>query len=125
MMYSVDEFRRRPTVAASFPLRFPNGAKWTEFRGRCCKCDVVFGVEDMRGDVVPVADDSYRTHDVQAFYIDALGYCEECELFTPFQYLLPDTMILVGVDTENRQLLIYDNRRRPWWKRARDWISML
>jgi hypothetical protein len=74
------EFYEKPEISKFFPLKFESGQRWTEFTGHCFECDRLIKGSNLRGSV----SETFRGVHI----LDAMGYCPECNLLTPYRYRL-------------------------------------
>jgi len=76
------ELVRGPLLSSAFPLKFPSGRSFTSIKGLCVKCSREILDEDQHGIV------SWPLPTVAV--IEAVGYCQHCELLSPLNYRLHD-----------------------------------
>ena len=112
---TLDEFEALPTLMSQFPLVFASGARWNEMTGSCARCGCLI---EMRGDVTSWGP----SHAVKVYVIDALGYCDACELLTPFRYRMYADMSVTG--ERDGAWVTWPAKRSVWW-RFRRWLREL
>lgn len=114
--FDLSVHRERPTVMSQFPLVFGRGGRWLSFEGSCTSCHAVLPPDEIRGVVkaARVHAASFRDEggDAYAFHVDALGYCDSCNLLTPFRMVMTDDMRMATFD--GGYMNIFEPRRSLW-----------
>lgn len=73
-----------PTIAEQLPVVFSNDAQWTDITGHCNGCNEKIPQSHFRGRI----DRSWT----KVAVVTAIGYCEACQLLTPYHMRLHDDM---------------------------------
>jgi hypothetical protein len=73
-----------PTIAEQLPVSFSNDAKWTSITGHCNGCAKDIPQSHFRGRI----ERSWP----KVAVVNAIGFCEECQLLTPYHMRLHDDM---------------------------------
>jgi hypothetical protein len=71
-------------IQQQLPIRYKNGATWTEFSGICLGCDCPIEPENLHGQISQIID--------SVVTIEAVGMCIPCRALTGFHYRLHDDM---------------------------------
>ena len=82
------ELIRMPSIASQMPVRFANGAVWSEMTGHCKSCGRLLPAEFFCGAVTRPME--------SVAVIEAVGACTHCKLLTQFDYRLHDDMTVTG-----------------------------
>lgn len=83
------ELLSQPSIASQVPVRFANGACWSEVSGRCKSCDQPIPDGQLTGRVTRIVQ--------SVIDVDAVGVCNSCTLLTRFRYRLHDDMRITGL----------------------------
>jgi hypothetical protein len=97
MFVSMYEFESLPLISDSYPLKF-HDSEWTTFSVRCSACNKKIKNENVRGCVdATTAGDGYRTiARIIRYDIDAMAFCDECNLMTTAIYSFHEDMRMTG-----------------------------
>ncbi len=79
-----------PSILSQLPFTFPNGFKWTVFNGYCGECNCPIHSNQLRGRV------SNPFPNILTF--KAVGFCQDCDLFTSYLYHAHDDMRLTDTN---------------------------
>lgn len=79
---------KMPTIETQMPVRFNNGAEWTELKGECKGSGCTLPEANMRGSVLMPFPN--------VAVVEAVGVCHDCKLVTRFLYRLHDDMRITG-----------------------------
>jgi len=82
------ELLEMETIASQMPIKFSNGACWTDFTGECNFCDREIPDDLLRGSVTrPLPS---------VAVVEAVGVCPHCRIATTFLYRMHDDMRITG-----------------------------
>ena len=73
---------KSPSIASQLPIKFDTGFTFSGMRGCCVECNQEIPDERFSGKIVRPTP-----HVAEVF---AVGFCEECQLLTPFRYRMYD-----------------------------------
>lgn len=77
-----------PAISDSMPVKFKNGALFTEISGYCINCNKLIEPDLLRGSVIYPFD--------SVAIVDAVGVCHECNLISGFYWRLHNDMRITG-----------------------------
>lgn len=109
------ELLQMPPIAEQLPVVFPNGQRWSEFRGLCRMCGNRITGANLRGAVMQQATTSIA--------VEATGYCSSCKLLTRFLVRLHDDGRVTG--PMDGQWRTWRPERKCWLQRARRLVRTL
>ena len=83
------ELWEAPSIASQLPIAFKTGFTFSGMRGCCAQCNGPIVDELFKGRV-----QRPTPHVAEVF---AVGYCEQCEILTPFRYRVYDDQRFMGL----------------------------
>lgn len=117
------DFLALPPMRKWFPLKYENGAVWTELTPHCARCQRRYDGEQFRGHVKAHTTTPYRGGLTTSYEVDALVFCQPCNLLSPITCLLHDNMTAEGPSPTTGEWMSYNRVKPTWWERFKSRIA--
>jgi hypothetical protein len=88
------ELTQAPSIASQLPIKFDNDSSWDTIAGQCSMCEQDIPDEHLRGNISRPFDN--------VAVMDAVGWCGECQAWTPFHYRIHNDLAVTGLGRDGK-----------------------